>query len=73
MKETAWGLAGFLARRRRAAVALWTAARFTLLYLTRARRVRRRYAEAERRGRRLVLDDGPFALRTGRREETPWP
>lgn len=73
MRETARGFGGFVARRRRAAEALWTAARFTLLYLTRARRVRRRYAEAEREGRRLVLDDGPFALRTVRRDETPWP
>lgn len=73
MSETARGLTGFLARRRRAAAALWTAARFTLLYLTRARAVRRRYADAERRGRRLLLDEGPFALRTGERRETPWP
>lgn len=73
MSETARGLAGFVARRRRAVAALRTAARFTFLYLTRARAVRCRYAEAERRGQRLILDDGPFALRTGERRETPWP
>lgn len=73
MSETVRGLTGFLARRRRAVAALRTAARFTLLYLTRARAVRRRYAEVERRGERLLLDEGPFALRTGQRRETPWP
>ena len=54
-------------------LALRDAARFTFLYLTRARAVRRRYAEAERRGERIVLDRGPFTGETGGRDEVGWP
>lgn len=71
--ETERGLRGFLARRARSALALRDAARFTFLYLTRARAVRRRYAEAERRGERIVLDRGPFTGETGGRDEVGWP
>lgn len=71
--ETARGPRGFLARRWRSVLALGDAARFTFLYLTRARTVRRRYAEAERDGRRIVLDRGPFTGETGGRGEVGWP
>lgn len=71
--ETERGLRGFLARRARSALALRDAARFTFLYLTRARAVRRRYAEAERRGERIVLDRGPFTGETAGRDEVGWP
>ena len=61
MDETARGIGGFLARRWRAATLLLTTLRFVLFYLTTGRRVRRRYEEAQRAGRTIWLDHGPFA------------
>ncbi len=60
MDETSRGLTGFLARRIRDFTHLAIAIRFLRLYFTKARRVRRRYREAERRGGTIWLDDGPF-------------
>ncbi len=60
MDETARGIPGFLARRIRTGRFLLTSLRFTLLYFTKAREVRRRYAEAERSGKTIWLDRGPF-------------
>ena len=61
MDETARGLGGFLARRLQTLRFLVNTLRFVLLFLTKARAVRRRYAEAERRGEKIWLDQGPFA------------
>lgn len=60
MDPTARGPGGFLARRIRDFVHLAVAIRFVGLYLTKARRVRRRYREAERSGGTIWLDEGPF-------------
>ena len=61
MDVTSRGLAGFLARRLETLRFLVNTGRFIVFYLTKAREVRRRYAEAERRGEKIWLDHGPFA------------
>ena len=60
MDVTSRGLAGFLARRLETLRFVVTAGRFIVLYLTKAREVRRRHAEAERKGETIWLDHGPF-------------
>ncbi len=60
MDETARGLGGFLARQLQTLRFLVNAFRFIFLFLTKAREVRRRYAEAERKGETIWLDHGPF-------------
>ena len=60
LDETARGLGGFLARRLRTLRFLINAFRFIVLYLTKLREVRRRYAKAERTGETIWLDHGPF-------------
>ena len=60
MDVTSRGLAGFLARRLETLRFLVNTGRFIVFYLTKAREVRRRYGEAERRGEKIWLDHGPF-------------
>ena len=60
MDETARGLRGFLARRWQTVAFVAMSVRFVLFYLTEARRVRRRYADAQRTGGMIWLDRGPF-------------
>ena len=60
MDQTSRGPGGFVARRIRDLAHLAVTVRFVGLYLTKARRVRRRYREAERSGGTIWLDNGPF-------------
>ncbi len=65
MDETARGLGGFLARRLQTIRFLVNTFRFIFLFLTKARKVRRRHAEAERDGETIWLDHGPFRQEPG--------
>ena len=65
MDETARGLGGFLARRLQTLRFLVNTFRFIFLFLTKARAVRRRHAEAERNGATIWLDHGPFRREPG--------
>ncbi len=60
MDETSRGVGGFLIRRWRTVKFLLVSVRFVGLYLTKARRVRQRYGEAQRTGATIWLDRGPF-------------
>ena len=65
LDETGRGLSGFLTRRMQTLRFFTMGIRFIFFYLTRAREVRRRYAEAERTGNVIWLDRGPFRQETG--------
>ena len=60
LDETSRGPGGFLVRRLQTLRFVVNAFRFIFLFLTKAREVRRRYAEAERKGEMIWLDHGPF-------------
>lgn len=64
LDETARGLGGFAARRLQTVRFCAMLLGFVFFYLTTARAVRRRYADAERSGRTLWLDHGPFSRPT---------
>ncbi|MCY4627082.1 MAG: hypothetical protein OXE58_05870 [Acidobacteria bacterium] len=65
LDETAHGLGGFLARRLQTFRFFAMLLRFVVFYLTAGRKVRRRYAEAERNGKTIWLDHGPFRPEAG--------
>lgn len=67
MDETARGLGGFIARRLQTLRFLVNGVGFIVLFLTRAREVRRRHAAAERNGETIWLDHGPFHRESGER------
>lgn len=67
LDETARGPGGFLARRLQTLRFFATSFRFVFFYLTSARAVRRRHAEAERTGGVIWLDHGPFRPESGER------
>ena len=58
--ETARGPGGFLFRRFQTLRFFLASFRFIFFFLTAGRAVRRRYAAAERSGRTIWLDHGPF-------------
>lgn len=67
LDETTRGAPGFLVRRWRTVTFFLSSLGFVVFYLTTGRRVRRRYREAQRTGRTIWLDRGPFADDAGGR------
>ena len=66
LDATGRGLSGFWTRQIQTLRFFTMGIRFIFFYLTRAREVRRRYAEAERTGNVIWLDRGPFRQGTGK-------